>query len=158
MMYPRHAYVFQMNRQEPPVRGIWTHVYSLLSTASLLNSFSFCENECSFWLSFSALLHVLYCSVLFCTVPLIVHLLFTCCSLIVHSLFHLLFTYWTVVEGDSGGMHSLLPLSPVLECMCREYAYQSSLGGIFDKLVPLVILTSNLRGCLSVQMQIQDHR
>jgi hypothetical protein len=42
--------------------------------------------------------------------------------------------------------------------MCREYAYQSSLGGIFDKLVPLVILTSNLRGCLSVQMQIQDHR
>ena len=61
-------------------------------------------------------------------------------------------------RGDSGDLHSLRPIDPVAECMLREYALQSSLGGIFDKLAPIVLLTANLRGALALNMQIQEFR
>ena len=50
---------------------------------------------------------------------------------------------------------SLLSLS--LSSLSR-FALQSSLGGIFDKLAPIILLTANLRGALALNMQVQDYR
>ena len=70
-----------------------------------------------------------------------------------------------IVEGvdtgrmpDGGDFHSLCGLDEISRQISREFAYQIGICGVFDKLAPLVILTANLRGALSLSMQIQDYR